>query len=465
MPVEPIMHSYPYNPFQKELTEVVGEDLAVLRHVSEGWYIDYKSQGLEIRELAKHMSAFANQYGGWLLFGISESKDGTRVAESFPGIAKADVPVLSLRLREAISAHLSPSVLYEEHVIYGPCDAIGLCQNQAILIVGIPQGVDPPHIHSSGRIFRRLADQSFPKAETDRHTLDLLWERGKAYRSKVSERFRRTPELREEQKNSTWAFIFLSPDLRLPSPEPLLPFKAFRNLVTSTDTSLGISMPLQEVRSADFGFLGRQVEGNNPQFGTVALRWWHGGIARLDIPINTWSVEEFRQRPRAYRNTGAFLTELVNQGHQDAQICDFSLLIYIAVALTNMHRNIQKAAGDDRRVYAACELRNLFYKTPFFNSSRYVERCRTDRVPIITERTIVCPERPFFDNMFEVSDKHLTEQAEESGSSITDVGKPFIRMAGLLHWILNTVGIVSDVDEMIGYSELWENHSAPVSRI
>jgi hypothetical protein len=456
------MHTYPYNPFQKELTSVVGDDLAVLKQVSEGWYIDYKSQSLEIRELAKHISAFANQYGGWLLFGISESGDGTRVAGSFPGITKAEVPVLSLRLREATSAHLSPSVLYEEHVIYGPCVSIGLLEDRAILIVGIPQGIDPPHIHSSGKIFRRVADQSAPKAETDRHTLDLLWERGKAYRSKVSDRLRRTPELREAQKDSTWAFIFLTPDLRLPWPKTPLPYKIFRDLVTGFDTSLGISMPLQEVRSADFGFLGRQVEGNNPQYGTVALRWWQGGMARLDIPINTWDVEEFRRRSRGYRYADDFLTELIAQGHQDAQICDFSRLIHIAVALMNMHHNIQKAAGDDRRIYAACELRNLFYKTPFFNSSRYVERCRTDRVPIITERTIVFPERPFFDNMFEISDDSSLEPSDESSSSVADGAKPFIRAAALLHWMLNTVGIVSDVDEMIGYSELWENHGAAV---
>lgn len=449
------MYQYPYVPFQKMLEEVTGDDLIALKHVSEGWYVDYKRDPLDIRDLAKHISAFANQYGGWLFFGVSESNEN-RVACSFPGIPLADVHALSLRLREAISAHVNPSVLYEERVIAGPCKTIELPEGRAIVIVGIPQGVDPPYIHSSGKIYQRLADQSKPKAESDRHALDLLWDRGKTYRGRISDRLRRTPELRETQKDSTWAFIFLSPDLRRPAPKDLLTFKAFRQLVNQPDPSMGVSLPLQEVRSAEFGYQGRHVENNNPEYGTVALRWWHGGVARLDIPINTWNTTEFRDRSRGYKHADDFLAELVSQGHQNAQICDFSWLIYIVAALTNMYTNIQRAVGDPRPVYAACELRNLFYKIPFFNSSRYVEKCRDDRVPIITDRLSICPERPFFDNMFEIEADVNTADPANANS--------FVRIATILQWMLNTVGIVSDLDELQGYSELWENHSAAYRR-
>jgi hypothetical protein len=126
---------------------------------------------------------------------------------------------------------------------------------------------------------------------------------------------------------------------------------------------MGMSMPLEEVRSAQFGYQGRQVTGNNPQYGTVALRWWHGDMARLDMPINTWNITEFSRRSRGYKHAEAFLGQLAEQRHEDALICDFSQLIYVAV----------------------------------------------------------------------------------------------------LNWILNTVGIVSDIDEFSGYAELWENHSASIS--
>jgi len=85
------MYEYQYNPFFKTLRDVVAEDLAQLRSVSEGWFVDYKRTALDTRELGKHISAFANQRGGWLIFGIEEAQDGSRTAAFFPGIPEAEV--------------------------------------------------------------------------------------------------------------------------------------------------------------------------------------------------------------------------------------------------------------------------------------------------------------------------------------------------------------------------------------
>jgi hypothetical protein len=52
------------------------------------------------------------------------------------------------------------------------------------------------------------------------------------------------------------------------------------------------------------------------------------------------------------------------------------------------------------------------------------------------------------------------DESDESGAATPEVAKPFIRMAGLLFWILNAVGIIADVDDLTGDWELWENHAA-----
>ena len=79
-----------YRPFADNLSEVSPEDLGRLRDVHEGWYVEYKQQLIGNRELAKSLSSFSNQYGGWLFLGVKEdSKD--HVADSFPGIPDSQV--------------------------------------------------------------------------------------------------------------------------------------------------------------------------------------------------------------------------------------------------------------------------------------------------------------------------------------------------------------------------------------
>ena len=61
-----------YSPFDKSITDLQPSDLAVLKFVSEGWYVDYKRDLIDSGGMAKALSAFANTYGGWLFFGVSE---------------------------------------------------------------------------------------------------------------------------------------------------------------------------------------------------------------------------------------------------------------------------------------------------------------------------------------------------------------------------------------------------------
>ena len=54
-----------YSPFDKALKDLLAADLANLKIVNEGWYVEYKSELVNARALAKAVSAFANTYGGW----------------------------------------------------------------------------------------------------------------------------------------------------------------------------------------------------------------------------------------------------------------------------------------------------------------------------------------------------------------------------------------------------------------
>src|ERR1043166_9553966 len=91
-----------YNPFSKPLLDFLPEELTVLRDVSEGWFVDYKLEPLSPRDFGKHLSAFANQFGGWLFVGVSEGQNKSLKAESFPGILSSAVPAALVRIREGV---------------------------------------------------------------------------------------------------------------------------------------------------------------------------------------------------------------------------------------------------------------------------------------------------------------------------------------------------------------------------
>lgn len=53
-----------FDPFGKPLADVKAADLARLRDVEEGWYVEYKATSPNADRIARSLCSFANQYGG-----------------------------------------------------------------------------------------------------------------------------------------------------------------------------------------------------------------------------------------------------------------------------------------------------------------------------------------------------------------------------------------------------------------
>lgn len=423
-----------FNPFSKPLDQVLVQDLCVLRDVRESWFVDYKREGIKNREIARHLSAFSNQFGGFLFFGIAESQEMT--AGDFCGIDNQNVEKLIVDIRDASREHISPHVLFKIFTFKGPCKEINLHDGKTIVMVFVDQSKNPPHIHSSGRIYIRTADQS--KELNDRHMLNVLFKRSFHNKKKFSQLITDIPALPKIQKKQPWLFINF-----------VLQQEEYRNKLLTFDEfaecakycGLSRSMDMDYISSVPYGYIARHVVCNNPVLATASLRYWHDGSARFIIPINECDIKSFNSKK--YKTGNEFVRELLDKKWNESKICDFSYVMTVVEIFIGMYLSMLECTGRKWSLFAHFNMINSAYKVPFFDSQSYLMRCKKYGFPLIQDDNVTSSDEPYYDNMIDLSivgNEIISRCAEEK--DLIAVSKA---MAALLAVILFLyVGIYPD---------------------
>lgn len=264
-----------YNPFEKPLAQIDVADLATLRAVPEGWYIEYKRELPTVRSIAKSISSLANTYGGWVFYGIEEN-GADRTPGAFPGISADDVSAAQMSIRQAVSSSISPPPYFEARALAGPHAELGLAEGRSIIVVEVPLSFAAPHIHRDGRIYRRVADESDPRPETDRHFLDLLWQRGERRRTELQEWLEHTPRTSDAEAETSYLELFIIPvPWRERTPTRPMNFDEFAAVMRNDPTLTGV--PFENVFSSAEGYVARQARGNNPDRLLLTWQYSHYG--------------------------------------------------------------------------------------------------------------------------------------------------------------------------------------------
>lgn len=278
-----------YSPFDKAISDLVGGDLGKLRNVAEGWYVEYKSQTVPVKDFAKSLSAFANQYGGWLFIGIEEAADRTRVAGGFPGVPAADVPAIETALRNASKDCVHPDAFYEHIVLVGPVPEVDLPSGQAVIVVAVPMGVDTPYVHSDGRIYRRVSDSSAPVPEKDKHVLDALWRRSETGRKRLRKLATHVPTVSKGEGNNPFLHVFISADLLEQSGKHHpSDWKAARMVMK------GDPIPFDNIYPRSGGFVARQAKANPHNSRLFTWEFYQEGHSFITVPM---AFFDFQGRP------------------------------------------------------------------------------------------------------------------------------------------------------------------------
>ena len=378
-----------YSPFQTSIESLQTSDLAVLKTVSEGWYVEYKSKPVTSRAFAKAISAFANTYGGWLFLGIGEAGKEDSVAGSFPGIPNTDVDSTLQRLRQSAAEYLNPTPYFLTQCLSGPCQEIGLTVDNSIILIQIPQSHTAPHIHKDGRIYRRVADGSEPKPETDRFLLDQLWRRSNSVRKHTRNWVKRDPEFSEGESKTPYVRLLLTADpWRNPETWLSAQMPKIRRILA------GGTVPFDTFYTTAGGFIARQAKNNNPH--NLVLTW----IIRRDLscelisPIPCYevaNVESLGIELEGYKNTDRFLSIIRASEYHEPRVADLNFLLSFLADAVRKYRQLLKLADVPAKFYFKARALNFWRLLPFVDISTILEQYDRFGLPICMDGEVMYP--------------------------------------------------------------------------
>lgn len=386
-----------YSPFDKDIEDLKPEDLVVLRSVNEGWYVEYKRELTTAVSMAKAISAFANTYGGWLFIGIDEAQTDTPIAGEFVGISQESIDTVLQQLRQAASTSLNPTPFFRTKVLRGPCPAINLAPDNSIVVVHIPSSLITPHVHKDGRIYRRVADSSEPKPETDRFVLDQLWRRGNTKRKSIRKWITRDPEFSKMEVNTPYLRFLLCVDpWQQKGPWVNASISDIRSVFKRQETGFAI-IPFDTVYSSSEGIIARQLGKHDPElFGlTWKIRRNLSSDVVLPLPFYDFkNGEDLAKVLDKYENIETFVRLLHSQGsgYSNPRIVDLNIVLQVLMGVASKYRHLLSLVTDERVFHFKARILNCWRTIPFVDVVQVLEIYETYGIPMVMEKTLTTPD-------------------------------------------------------------------------
>jgi hypothetical protein len=374
--------NFRYNPFSCDLSNVGDQELAALCEVSEGWYVEYKSQPIAVKAFGKSLSAFANQYGGWLFIGITADAK-TLAATTFPGIPTENVPATLEALRNAAKDTVNPEVFYQTRVFQGPNAKIGLAQDCALIVVRVPPGENTPHVHIDGRIYRRVGDSSDPKPEADRAVLDRLWRKSDRAQSRLAKFVTRQPVTSKGEENNCYLHLSLLSD-PYEVKDHWYP-EGFSEFVAKMR---GNPIPFDNFFSRPSGFVARQVARNAASRRLLTWEFSRTCDSFVTLPIN---VYDEAYHLIGYSNGSEFIKQVEEAKLSGVRFLDLNVLYVAVLGIAIRHREIVQNAGVTGPFFVKAHLQNVWRTVPFIDMEAYVTHVHDNGFPIVQEDDMLVP--------------------------------------------------------------------------
>ncbi|MCX4067533.1 ATP-binding protein [Pseudomonas sp. S1Bt30] len=381
-----------YSPFTKSFNDIKTEDLLALRDVNEGWYVEYKQAISKSTAIAKSISAFANSYGGWIFYGIKEHSKENSVAGEFIGIENSELDAALQKIRQAV-ANMSPACHFETKTLYGPCEAIGLKPDRAIVCLVVPQSIEAPHVHSGGYIYRRVADGSEPVPETDRYMVEKLFDRSKTTIGHYKKWHDNDPEFSKGESNSPFLRIMIKPNLwELPRSDFTFNLDSVKEILGAV-TGRAICLPFDTIYPRAGGIIARQCKDNNPTNLSITWDLQSDLTSDITIPLN-WcngNIHDIRAFLHGYKQTAPFVEKLESTKIETTSVVDLNHLHHVLFGIVEAQRALQKKAGWPLDFHLKIKLLNVWRTIPFLDVPHFIKNIDKNGIPMCLTSNVTAP--------------------------------------------------------------------------
>ena len=421
-----------YTPFEKPLAEILPDELATLRRVSEGWYVEYKSKITSNRVLAKSLSAFANQHGGWLILGVVDDRE-ENVAKEFPGIENSEVPSYLENLRNSSKDLLRPPVYYDSRVFEGPIDSISLPSDRSVIVIRIPAGPDTPYVHNDGRIYRRVGDSSDPEPVIDQTTINLLAQRGEEARSRLSERVLQKPAVSQGEENQPFVHLTITSD----------PYEFMGHRYRGGFSEFSVIMkegmlPFDNIFPAADGYVARQTMNNDKYSRVLTWEFSRHCHSFITIPIQVMPHDAFAPAWRTYETSREFVEVTGNSDLKFARILDLNQVFVLLIGALIKHRQLAKHANVTGPYYVKAVLQNVWRTIPFIDIDAFIGHLEEFGIPLVQYHEVLAPMGTSLDTFVVIEER----EPMDNGSLEAEEIRPYISESIGIGWhILAALGI------------------------
>ncbi|MGG3793885.1 ATP-binding protein [Pseudomonas paraversuta] len=382
-----------FSPFKINIDELTTKDLSSLKEITEGWYIEYKSEVPKSEAIAKSIAAMANTYGGWIFYGVAEESKQNSVAGAFPGIAITAADTELQKIRQAVSIHLNSDCHFDVKILSGQCEEIGLNDGRCIICVAVPQSIEAPHIHSRGVIYRRVGDSSDPVAETDRHMIEKMFQRSESRIKEFENWISKNPELSDQEQDISFLRILIHPNLRgiLTTDYPLSIENVKAALNKSKDRLSYI--PFDTIHTSAQTIVARHCGNKDPR--SLRLTWniQKDLSGEVIIPLRSLkgSADEIAMHLSKYKHVSPFISALKKSNTEQWKIVDLSMAYSILTTIVECQRELQARAGWPLDFHIKIKTLNAWRVTPFLDIESYIDQIDRNGLPVNLTSECVSP--------------------------------------------------------------------------
>lgn len=400
-----------YSPFNKPIQQVEGKDLVTLKTAYEGWYLDYKSDSIEISNFAKSMSAFANHEGGWLFVGVKEEevpnpekgkKHNTKLrnAASFPGVDTSRCESVIQDLRTAASnAYLSPRIVFEAFTVHGPVPEIELEAGKSVILVHVPSSPNPPHVHKDGCVYRRHLDSCDPVPVTARGELDEMWRRATRNAAQLETfLFQPVSEAPGHLRDAPVVHIYLFVSEMLEAGDVGLTYARFVEVLKGISNAHSPST-LTHFGSTHDGYVARvRYTSDGSKSEILSLRWWNNGSIRLTVPIRQISFTKVWRRESG-DSFGVFQRLLKDapfhvageNGYHGPDVLDLGSWVLTVVAMFGYYLGLHQSVQLTPELTCKVIVKGVRGYVPFLPVAVFLDQCRTSGIPVVEDPLFMLP--------------------------------------------------------------------------